>query len=51
MAARGNIKLKVRKICGRWWVFVPGPIPDFSQHRHFTDAMAKVFFELMGPYQ
>jgi hypothetical protein len=31
---------------GSWWVSIPGDVPDFSKHEHFTDALAKVFFEL-----
>jgi hypothetical protein len=39
-------KIKVRKRFGWWFVLVPGDVPDFSKHAHFTDALAKVFFEL-----
>jgi len=31
---------------GRWWVMVPGDVPDFSGHRWFTDALAKLQLEL-----
>jgi hypothetical protein len=39
-------KIKIRKLRGKWWVFISGDMPDFSKHNHFTDALAKVFFEL-----
>ena len=44
-------KIKIRKSRGKWWVFIAGPIPDFSQHEHFTDALAKVQLELKGAYR
>jgi len=43
---RSGMKIKVRKLRDSWWVFIDGPVPDFSKHRHFSDALAKVQFEL-----
>lgn len=40
------MKITVRKRMNAWWVLVPGDVPDFSKHRHWSDAIAKVFFEL-----
>jgi len=42
-------KITVRKRLGSWFVAIPGDVPDFSKHRHWTDAIAKVFFELRVP--
>jgi hypothetical protein len=39
-------KIKLRKRRGSWWVFIDGPVPDFSRHAHWTDAVAKVWQEL-----
>ena len=41
-------KIKVRKLRGRWWVFVSGPIPELAEFKHFSDALAKVQLELRG---
>jgi len=41
-----NPKIKIRKRGNFWWVSIPGDIPDFSKHKHFTDALAKVQFEI-----
>ncbi len=46
-----KVKIQIRKSRGAWWVFVPGPIPDFAKFPHFTDALAKVQVELRGPYR
>jgi hypothetical protein len=33
------MKIKIRKRLGAWWVSIPGDVPDFSKHAHFTDAL------------
>jgi len=40
------VKITVRKRLGAWFVSIPGDVPDFSKHRHWTDAIAKVHFEV-----
>ncbi len=42
-------KITLRKRMGSWWLSIPGDVPDFSKHRHFTDALAKLFLELRIP--
>lgn len=43
-------KIKIRKSRDGWFVSVPGDIPDFSRHGHFSDAVAKAQFEFREAY-
>ncbi len=39
-------KIKIRKLRGKWYVFIPGDIPEISRHEWWTDALAKAQFEI-----
>ena len=36
------MKIKIRFVRGFWWSFIPGPVPDFTSHWNWLDALARV---------
>jgi hypothetical protein len=39
-------KIKIKKHRQLWYVFIPGPMPEFPYYRHWIDALARAQQEM-----